>query len=208
MVKDLTTEEIELLIEDIREKRYSITTKLIESESNNKQMEEEEEEENEIQKLIIQELELNYIITSRENGYDYIVLPTVFDGEQIQFGIDEDKYTLGSSLDGKKILLGKTDGSKLTANDEIIPKKLINLIALYSIETGLIKHLDQNIKMSQYPADDQMFIITECTFTPTTNKTTEESYSIPNQPENKKQTPMQKLKSVFKRHNHSKKNIH
>lgn len=200
-IKGLTNQEIRLLIDDAREK-LDILTKEYTSLPDSKKAKN--------QKLLTERSRLNEqikdlsaVVWTRTGEYDEeITIPLIMDGENLQFNLENGKYTLGSSLDGSKILLGKTDGSKYTDEDAVDMQDLHAIITLYSMETGIITHQEGNGTMYQYTEPTLKYFVTECTFVPTSSKKIEESY-LPSPKQ--KQTPMQKLKSLFNRINPTKK---
>lgn len=203
-IKDLTNQEIGLLIDETKKQLDSLTKEYTSLSNNRKTYHQKLLTER--SKLNEQIKDLSAIFWTRNGKYDeQITIPTIMDGEKIQFGLENNKYTLGSSLDGTKILLGKTDGTKYTDDDMIDIKELRSLIALYSMETGIITHEEGNGTMYQYTDPTLTYFITECTFIPTTDKKIPEDYLSFSNQQKEKRTPMQKLKSLFNHFGQTKK---
>lgn len=135
---------------------------------------------------------------SRKGEYDEeITIPTVINAHELSFGIQGDKYTLGRSLDGKKLLLGKTDGTEYQPDDSINMIDFQAALSMYMLETNIISHCEGNGTIAQYTDPSHKYFVTEYSFTPTSTKELEEDpLYIFHTPE-RKQTPLQKLKSIF-----------
>lgn len=211
-VRNLPTEEIETLIKYTKRLLYDITCEQIALENANKPIPQELQDER--AKLIAEKLDLNSIISFKNGDYgDFVNLPTILDGESFHYDLVNGKYTLGVSLDGKKALLSKKDNSDITEEDEIAIKTIIPFIPFallrtkfehfVSLEDGVMLYHHGTLN---YQLDDsKKMYITELVPYPTTDKDEDETYTFSNHPKEKKQTPLQKIKSIFKRNNQTKK---
>ncbi len=188
-IRDLSDEELSLLIEETKRQLDDVTHEYL-TISKNKTQKTQHGLLTTRSKLNEQIKDLKAFSWLRKDEYDErIIIPTVIDAHELRLGIQGDKYTLGRSLDGKKLLLGKTDGTEYQANDSINMFDFEAALSMYILQTNIISNCEGNGVISQYADPSHKYLVTEVAFTPTSVKKEE--------PSRQNNTPLQKFKSIF-----------